>query len=84
MKKLAIGALAATALFGQVTYERLLKAPSEPNNWMTYSGSYKSWRYSSQDQINRQNVANLKVAWVQQMPTSHRIEATPRGGGGHT
>ncbi len=77
MKRLAIASLAATTLFGQVTYERLLKAPSEPNNWMTYSGSYKSWRYSSLDQINRQNVANLKVAWVQQMPTSHRIEATP-------
>ena len=77
MKSLLIGTLAATALFGQVTYERLLKAPSEPENWMTYSGSYKSWRYSKLDQINRQNVKNLKVAWVYQMPVTHRVETPP-------
>src|SRR5436305_14589573 len=61
----------------QVTYERLLKSNSEPGNWLTYSGSYRSWRYSALDQINRQNACSLKVAWVHQMPTSHRIEATP-------
>ena len=60
-----------------MTYERLLKADSEPGNWLTYSGSYRSWRYSTLDQINRQNAGSLKVAWVYQMPTSHRIEATP-------
>ena len=69
--------LAAVTLDAQVTYERLLKADSEPQNWLTYSGSYRSWRYSALDAINRQNVASLKVAWVQQMPTTHRIEATP-------
>ena len=60
-----------------MTYERLLKAESEPGNWLTYSESYRSWRYSTLDQINRQNAGSLKVAWVHQMPTSHRIEATP-------
>jgi alcohol dehydrogenase (cytochrome c) len=75
--KLAIAFCAIGTLWGQVTYERLLKAPSEPANWMTYSGSYQSWRYSSLDQINRRNVSNLRVAWVKQIPTSHKVEATP-------
>ena len=29
------------------------KADAEPQNWLTYSGSYKGWRYSKLDQINR-------------------------------
>ena len=69
--------LATPTLDAQVTYERLLKAESDPQNWLTYSGSYRSWRYSALELINRQNVASLKVAWVHQMPTNHRIEATP-------
>ena len=77
MKKYLLLLTLTGALHAQVTNERLLKAESEPNNWLTYSGSYKSWRYSTLDQINRQNAANLKVAWVHQMPTSHRVEATP-------
>ena len=68
---------AAQWLNAQVTYERLLKADSEPGNWLTYSGSYRSWRYSALDQIQPENVGRLKVAWVHQMPTRHRIEATP-------
>src|SRR6266478_1755207 len=70
-------ALAASSMYGQLTYERLLKAESEPQNWLTYSGSYKGWRYSKLDQINRRNVKDLKLAWAYQMPTTHRIETTP-------
>jgi alcohol dehydrogenase (cytochrome c) len=80
MKKLlwiASAVLISAASYAQVTYQRLLKAGAEPHNWLTYSGSYKSWRYSALDQINRQNVANLKLAWVSQMATTHRIETTP-------
>src|SRR5947209_12217908 len=73
----ALAGAAAPAIDAQVTYERLLKADSEAGNWLTYSGSYRSWRYSSLEKINRQNAATLKVAWVHQMPTNHRIETTP-------
>lgn len=61
----------------QVTYERLLNAGSEPGNWLTYSGNYKSWRYSTLDQINRGNVSNLKLQWVYQIPVTNRVETTP-------
>src|SRR6185295_18215552 len=76
MKQLLVLCTIGT-LFGQVTYQRLLQPSKEPHNWLTYSGSYQSWRYSALDQINRENVAALRVAWVKQMPTSHRIESTP-------
>lgn len=70
-------AAAACSLMAQVTFERLLKADQEPGSWMTYSGNYRGWRYSSLDQVNRQNAGKLKVKWVYQMPTTHLVETTP-------
>ena len=77
LRTLLLAAAAGCALFGQLTYERLLKAEAEPHNWLTYSGSYKSWRHSSLNQINRSNVKDLKLAWVYQMPVTIKIETTP-------
>ena len=62
---LALGVLAST-LGAQVTYKQLLRAEQERGNWLTYSGGYRGWRYSSLDQISRQNVSRLKVKWVYQ------------------
>jgi alcohol dehydrogenase (cytochrome c) len=61
----------------QVTYDRLLNAAKDNGNWITYSGSYRSWRYSSLDQIARTNASRLKIEWVYQMPTSLMVETTP-------
>jgi alcohol dehydrogenase (cytochrome c) len=75
-----LAALAATLTAtaqAQVTYDRLLKAQQDPANWLTYSGSYSSWRFSKLDQINRENVNRLRVKWVYQMPTTHMVETTP-------
>ena len=33
-------------LRAQVTYDRLLRATQEPQNWLTYSGDYASLRHS--------------------------------------
>jgi alcohol dehydrogenase (cytochrome c) len=74
---MCIAALVAGPLAAQVSYQRLLQSASEPGNWLTYSGSYKGWRYSPLSQINRQNAASLKLAWVYQMVTTHKIETTP-------
>ena len=35
-----------------VTYERILNARAEPQNWLTYYGAYDGQRYSPLDQIN--------------------------------
>ena len=47
-----------------VTYERILDARSEPENWLTYYGAYDGQRYSPLDQINKENVKQLAPAWV--------------------
>src|ERR687894_2818403 len=47
-----------------VTYERILDARSEPQNWLTYYGAYDGQRYSPLDQINKGNVKQLAPAWV--------------------
>jgi glucose dehydrogenase len=46
------------------TYERILHAEREPQNWLTYGGSYASQRYSPLTEITRGNVANLRLKWV--------------------
>src|SRR5262245_10384510 len=70
-------ALCGTGLLAQqVPYQRLLKAESEPQNWLTYAGSYRSHRYSALTQINRQNASQLKVAWAYQM-RSGVVETSP-------
>jgi alcohol dehydrogenase (cytochrome c) len=63
--------------FGQVPYERIRNAEREPNNWLTYSGNYASHHYSSLHQINRANVAQLKVAWMYQVRGRQHFETTP-------
>jgi len=44
--------LVPSSLCAQVTSERLLHANDEPQNWLTYSGSYASQRYSALQQIS--------------------------------
>ena len=64
-------------LHAQVTFERLLAADQEPQNWLTYSGAYNSQRFSPLDQINRENVSRLRPAWVYQIKEPGRIQGTP-------
>ncbi|MDL5156631.1 PQQ-dependent dehydrogenase, methanol/ethanol family [Actinomycetospora termitidis] len=47
-----------------VDYDRIKGAKSEPENWLTYYGSYDGQRYSPLDQINKSNVRKLSPAWV--------------------
>ncbi len=57
--------LGAAPLSGaEVDAERLNRADEEPANWLTYYGTYKSWRYSPLDEIDRSSVANLRPVWA--------------------
>ena len=60
-----------------VPYERLAKADQEPGNWLMYSSTYNSWRYSRLDQVNTQNVKNLQVKWLFQGRHQEKFETTP-------
>ena len=42
-----------------VTVDRLVKAQDEPQNWLTYSGTYASQRYSTLSQITPLNAKTL-------------------------
>ena len=47
-----------------VTPERLVGAQNEPDNWLLPGGNYGSWRYSKLNEINKSNVANLRMAYA--------------------
>jgi alcohol dehydrogenase (cytochrome c) len=64
-------------LGSQVSYDRLLHADREPQNWLTYAGGYRSWRYSALDQIRAGNAGNLELKWVYQLDSMDKFEATP-------
>jgi len=69
--------LVAASVSGQVPYERILDAASEPGSWLTYSGTYGSQRYSTLDQIHRENVDRLQPAWMYQIRARHKFEVSP-------
>src|SRR5579864_8176791 len=50
--------------FRAPTDQELLQATSAGANWITYGGALNNERYSTLDQINTSNVANLKGAWL--------------------
>lgn len=80
---LAIACCFATALsHGAVSYERLLADEANGADWLSYSGGYRAERFAPMDQINRDNVSDLKVIWAYQMqptgvPGAALVETTP-------
>jgi alcohol dehydrogenase (cytochrome c) len=74
---LFVALLAPHPLHAQVTYERLLQASGEPQNWLTYSGNYSSHRHSALGQIDLNNVKNLELKWVFQAQSLQKFETTP-------
>src|ERR1700680_1952300 len=80
MKKillLAVLLVAGADSHSQVTYERLLGATREPQNWLTYSGSYSGWRYSTLNQINTGDASRLAMQWTFQVADLGQLETTP-------
>lgn len=54
------GLLAATCAYAN---DGLLELQKNPDLWPTQLGNYQGQRYSELDQINKDNVGNLQVAW---------------------
>jgi alcohol dehydrogenase (cytochrome c) len=78
---LLVGSLAAATLAAQVSapvsFDRLLHAEREPQNWLTYSGTLSAQRYSLLDQITPANAKNLELKWVFQVRSLEKFETTP-------
>jgi alcohol dehydrogenase (cytochrome c) len=77
MKGILLFISAVMLLDGQVSYQRILNAHSEPGNWLTYSGDYEAHAFSALDQIDTSNAARLKVAWMYQIGAIGHFETTP-------
>jgi alcohol dehydrogenase (cytochrome c) len=74
---LLLSSFAACSLYAQVSSDRLVRAPEEPQNWLTYSGTYSSQRYSLLHQVDLTNVKNLELKWVFQAQSLQKFESTP-------
>ncbi len=74
---LAILGSVVAGLHAQVSFDRILRAAAEPQNWLTYSGGVMSQRYSQLAEITPANVKNLELRWVFQAQSLEKFEATP-------
>ncbi len=70
-------ALWAMSLPAQVSYQDLLNAEATPENWLTYSGTYKSQHYSGLKQITRENVGDLEFKWAFHGSPKGKLQTTP-------
>lgn len=79
----AIAAVASSAVIAQdspinqltpVTDEMLLNPPD--GDWLMWRRTYNGWGYSPLDQINKDNVGDLRLAWAWSM-TPGRTQETP-------
>ena len=69
--------LGAAGLSAQVPSERLEAAAEAPADWLTYSGTYFSQRYSELDEVTPENVEDLQLQWVYQTPVFGPWQSTP-------
>jgi alcohol dehydrogenase (cytochrome c) len=69
--------VAIAHISAQVPSDRLLRAAAEPHNWLTYSGTYESQRYTRLAQITPANVATLSQQWVLQAQVFGAWQSTP-------
>jgi glucose dehydrogenase len=63
LNKVSIAILAATATSGVAVADELLIMQEDAHNWVMPAGNYANHRYSELAQINKDNVADLNMAW---------------------
>lgn len=72
-----VAAPAQPPQFTAVTDEMLTQAGQDGQNWLMYGGAYHNQRYSPLNQVTRQNVGDLALAWVYQTGMAESFETTP-------
>ena len=60
-----------------VDSQYLLNAADEPQNWLMYGLDYGQTRYSSLDDVDRSNIANLVPVWAFQTGTPDGLTGMP-------
>src|SRR4051812_45164953 len=56
---------------------RLINADKTSGDWLSYGRNYAEDRYSTLEQINKNNIKNLGLAWSLNLGTDRGIETTP-------
>ena len=75
---LSLLCLAASGIAAaQVSYEDILNSQNQPQNWLTFSGTYAGLRYSTLTQITPANAKDLEMKWVFQADSVQKMESTP-------
>ena len=85
IRNLLIGVFSLTLILTQASGQTLaefepvtdadLQNP-DPADWLNWRRTLDSWGYSPLDQIDRSNVANLRMVWARPLPPGHQ-EGTP-------
>ncbi len=57
--------------------ERIVDSDSSPQNWLSYGRSYNEQRHSPLTGINKENLDQLRPAWIYEMRRTRGVEATP-------
>ena len=65
------------AAIGLIDDARIGAAESEPGNWLAYGRTYEEQRFSPLDQVNRETVGRLGLAWMKDVASNKAQEATP-------
>ena len=60
----AVADSASLKIHVPVTAETVLESLHLGDEWLTYSGSYNSHRYSVLDEIDRENAFELQLRWI--------------------
>jgi len=70
-------AAAASTPAANVNAKRMADPAATAQNWMSYGGTYAEQHYSALTQINRNNVAQLGLAWFADYDTNLTQAGTP-------
>src|SRR5579872_4537812 len=80
LRMLVVFAILTGSIQAQVTFDQLLHANQQPQNWLMYGGDYASHSFSLLTQVNQKNVNNLQLKWVWRptsTPADEKMECEP-------
>src|SRR3979490_1416365 len=64
LSSIGVSLIAPSALAADVTSERLLNAPNDPQNWLMVHRDYNNSRYSPLSEVNRNTIKDLKPKFM--------------------
>lgn len=66
-----------------VSPESIIAASNRAEDWLTYAGGYEGHRHTALSAITKENVDQLRVAWIAQLRSADKwLEASPIAAGG--